>query len=207
VSKADLAAWRDLAAVAGGACGAEVDALEGSALRASSSFPKQQAQFVVMECRFKSAGTPDKAIALESAYKDRLSPDQLLGLRNRIADLYAAQGVAAEDKKDPEAAAGAYRSAIEYNPKNAKARFNLAAIYIDQRRYGLAEVEFRALMQNDPGDYEAQYWLAEAILAQKPAPDRKAEACALLRRALAVDDLARRAEFAKALNATRCESQ
>ena len=117
---------------------------------------------------------------------------------------YADQGVAAEDKKDPYAAVVAYRNALEWNPGHSKARFNLGAVYIDEKRFNLAEAEYRALLEADATDYEAQYWLAESILAQQPSLARRVEACALLRGSLAIRDAEKRAQFTKAMTTARC---
>src|SRR5437764_10124437 len=129
-------------------------------------------------------------------YSAKVDAAKLRGLRQRIAGDYANQGVAAEDRKDPYSAVTAYRRAIEWNPNNAKARFNLGAIYIEDKRYNLAEAEYNALVQADASDYEAHYWLAQSILAQHPSPDRAAEACRLLQRSLAISDPEKKAQFA-----------
>ena len=134
----------------------------------------------------------------------RLDASKQRALRDKIASEYANQGVAAEDRKDPYSAVIAYRKAIEWNPNSAKARFNLGAIYIDDKRYELAEKEYRALVQADAGDYEAHYWLGQSILAQRPPPERVAEACGLLQRSLAVNDPEKKAAFAKAIAAAKC---
>jgi len=97
-----------------------------------------------------------------------------------------------------------YRKAIEWNPNNAKARFNLGAIYIEDKRFNLAEAEYRALVEVDASDYEAHYWLAQSILAQRPPLERIAEACGLLRRSLAINDPQRKAQFLKAVAAAKC---
>ncbi len=113
--------------------------------------------------------------------------------------------MAAEDRKDPYSAVISYRKAIEWNPNNAKARFNLGAIYIEDKRFDLAEAEYRALVEADASDYEAHYWLAQSILAQRPPPERLTEACGLLQRSLAIDDPERKAQFLKAVAAAKCE--
>ena len=125
-------------------------------------------------------------------------------LRNQIAAGYAEQGIAAEDRKDSYSAVAAYRHALEWNPTNAKARFNLGAIYIEDKRFNLAEAEYRALVDADATDYEAQYWLAQSILAQRPSQPRVVAACELLRRSMAIEDAQKKAEFAKAFAAAKC---
>ena len=192
-----------MTAVAGGAC-KSTDTLETAVKAASSEFPKAQAEAFIFDCRTMQATTLDQFMALEKAYAGRLDASKLRALRDKIASEYANQGVAAEDRKDPYSAVIAYRKAIEWNPKSAKARFNLGAIYIDDKRYELAEKEYRALVQADAADYEAHYWLGQSILAQRPPPERVVEACGLLRRSLAVNDPEKKAEFAKAVAAAKC---
>jgi len=204
IPPADVTAWRTMAAVAGGACKSS-DALETAANVASSQFPQAQADSLVFDCRVSQATTLEQQIALEKLYSGKLDAAKLRALRDRIATTYADQGVAAEDRKDPYSAVISYRKAIEWNPNNAKARFNLGAIYIEDKRFDLAEAEYRALVDADASDYEAHYWLAQSILAQRPPPERLTEACGLLQRSLAIDDPARKAQFLKAVAAAKCE--
>ena len=203
VLPADLAAWRAMAAVAGGGC-KTVDTLDAAAKSASDQFPKAEAETLAFNCRLKLATGLDQLLALEKQYAGQLDPARVLELRNQIAATYADQGVAAEDRKDSYAAVIAYRHALEWNPVNAKARFNLGAIYIEKKDYALAEAEYRALVNADARDYEAQYWLAQSILAQRPPQPRVAAACEFLRRSMAIDDAQRKAEFAKAFAAAKC---
>src|SRR5207237_2304546 len=114
------------AAVAGGACKSS-DALESAARAASSRFPKAQADALVFDCRSKQVSNLDQLLALEKMYSGRLDEPKMRVLRDRIAAGYADQGVAAEDRKDPDSAVTAYRRALDWNPKNTKARFNLGA--------------------------------------------------------------------------------
>lgn len=203
VPPADVTAWRAMAAVAGGACKSS-DALETAVRAASAQFPKDTADALVFDCRASQATTLDQSLSLEKLYSARLDAARLRGLHDRIAGFYADIGVAAEDRKDPYSAVVAYRSAIGWNPTNAKARFNLGAIYIEDKRFNLAEAEYRALVDADRSDYEAHYWLAQSILAQRPAPERVTEACGLLQRSLAIEDPEKKAQFAKAMAAAKC---
>jgi lipoprotein NlpI len=203
VTPADVIAWRAMTAVAGGACQSS-DALESAAKSASSQFPKAQAEALIFDCRTKQATTLDQFVALEKMYAGRLDAAKLRALRDKIATDYANQGVAAEDRKDPYSAVTAYRRALEWNPGNSKARFNLGAIYIDDKRYDLAEKEYRALVAADASDYEAHYWLGQSILAQRPGPERVREACGQLKLSLSVSDAERKAEFGKAIAAAKC---
>jgi TolA-binding protein len=200
----DVTAWKLLAAVSGSNCKLGVDYLETAVDAATSQFPKATAQGILFDCRIKQAATLEQLLALEKLSNGRLDAGRLRDLRTRIANLYADQGIAAEDRKDPYAAVVAYRHAIEWDPVSSKARFNLGAIYIDDKRYNLAEAEYRALVEADANDFEAQYWLAESILAQRPAPERRVEACRLLQRSVAIADAEKKAQFEKALVAAKC---
>ena len=199
----DVAAWKIMAAVAGGAC-QSIGQLETAAAAASSQFPKAGADSLIFDCRLKQAKTLDQYLALAKLYEKRLDDKKLHELKAIIANVFADQGVAAEDGKDPYGAVNAYRKAIEWNPGNSKARFNLGAIYIEDKRYELAEAEYRALVDADASDYEAHYWLAQSILAQRPAPERVAAACGLLQKALSINDAEKKAQFAKAIAAAKC---
>jgi tetratricopeptide (TPR) repeat protein len=205
VQPADVTAWRSMTAVAGGNCKSS-DALESSAKAASGQFPKAQADALVYDCRSRQAVTLDQLVVLEKTYSGKLDAAKLQALRDKIAGLYADQGVAAEDRKDSYAAVIAYRHAIEWNPKNSKARFNLGAIYIEDKKYNLAEAEYRALVDADASDYEALYWLAQSILAQRPPPARVVEACGLLQRSIVVADPEKKAQFGKAIAAAKCSN-
>jgi tetratricopeptide (TPR) repeat protein len=203
IGKPDVNAWKVMSAVAGNGCKSG-DALDAAAQAASDKFPKAQADALVFDCRMKLATTLDQYMALAKVYEKRLDAAKLHELKALIANGYAAQGVAAEDGKDPYSAVAAYRKAIEWDPGNSKARFNLGAIYIEDRRYELAEAEYRALVEADGSDYEAHYWLAESILAQHPAAERVTEACGLLQKALSINDPEKRARFQKAMGVAKC---
>jgi tetratricopeptide (TPR) repeat protein len=204
VPQADVTAWRALSAVSGTACSASLDILESLYRTASDQFPKAEAAAMVIDCRLKQASNLDQYLAVEKQYAERLDPARRRDLRNHIADAYANQGVAAEDGKDPMAAATAYEQALRWNPSNAKARFNLGAIYIEDKRFDQAEEQYRALVEADANDYEAHYWLGASILAQHPPPERVATACEILRHALSINDPDKRAQFNKVFTAARC---
>jgi tetratricopeptide (TPR) repeat protein len=201
--KPDVAAWKIMAAVAGGAC-QSIEQLETAAAAASNQFPKAAADSMIFDCRMNQSKTLDQYMAVAKLYENRLDANKLHDLKVLIANFYADQGVAAEDGKDPYAAVNAYRKALEWNPANSKARFNLGAIYIEDKRYELAEAEYRALVDADASDYEAHYWLAQSILAQHPPPDRVAAACGLLQEALAINDPDKKAQFSKAMRTANC---
>ncbi|MFN0167861.1 MAG: tetratricopeptide repeat protein [Bryobacteraceae bacterium] len=202
VSRADITAWRVLATVAWGDC-LSASALETASRAASASFPKPDAEARVFDCRLKEAKTLDQLLDVEKSAKG-LSADQTRSLRTRIGTGYADLGVAAEDKSDPAGAVAAYQKSIEYDPVNPKARFNLGAIQIDQKRFDQAEVQFRAITQAYANDHEAQFWLGESILAQNPAPARRTEACLYLMRSTAIADAEKKRQFQKALADARC---
>jgi tetratricopeptide (TPR) repeat protein len=203
LGKPDVNAWKIMSAVAGSGCKSS-DALDAAMETASDKFPKAQANALVFDCRLKQASTLDQYMALAKLYEKRLNPGKLRELKALIANGYAAQGVAAEDGKDPYSAVAAYRKAIEWDPGNSKARFNLGAIYIEDKHFEQAEAEYRALVDADGNDYEAHYWLAQSILAQRPPPERVADACELLQKALAINDPAKKAQFLKAMGAANC---
>ena len=204
IGKPDVNAWKLMSAAAGSGCKSS-DALDAAVRTASDKFPKAQADSLVFDCRMKQASTLEQYMALAKLYEKRLDPAKLHELKALIANAYAAQGVAAEDGKDPYSAVAAYRKAIEWDPGNSKARFNLGAIYIEDKHYEQAEAEYRALVEAAPADYEAHYWLAQSILAQQhPAPWRVTEACRLLLKALAIKDPAKKAQFVKAMAAANC---
>jgi TolA-binding protein len=203
IGKPDANAWKIMSAVAGNGCKSS-DALDAAIETASDKFPKSQADALVFDCRMKQTTTLDQYMDLAKLYEKRLDETKLRELKTLIANAYAAQGVAAEDGKDPYSAVAAYRKAVEWDPGNSKARFNLGAIYIEDKRYELAEAEYRALVEADGSDYEAHYWLAQSILAQRPAPERVAAACGLLQKALSISDSEKKAQFLKAMAAAKC---
>jgi len=204
IARAQVSAWQNLAAVAGGNCANAAELLEVSGQLAEGGFPVAEAQAVALGCQVNAATTLDQLLEIEQKAGGKLSPQQSRELRSRIAEAYAAEGIAAEDRKDTYVAVSAYRKAIEYNPANSKARFNLGSIYLEDKKYPLAEEQYRALVEAFPADYEAQYWLAEAILAQPLSAARKSEACELLKRSLAISDAAKKAQFSKAFAAEQC---
>jgi Flp pilus assembly protein TadD len=157
-----------------------------------------------LDCHLQQAATLEQLLAWEQQLGDRAAPLRSSPLSAHVANAYAKQGVSAEDPKDSYSAVLAYRKALFWNPKDTKARFNLAAVYVGDRKFEQAEVEYRALIQADPKDHEAQYWLAESILTQRPGTEKKSEACAMLRRSLQVGDPERRSQFAVALEAAQC---
>lgn len=205
VKAADVTAWRAIAAVSAGNC-KSADALDSGAKAASDEFPKAEAETLAYSCRLAQASNLDEYLALEKQYSGRLDPARMTELRNQIANAYADLGVAAEDRKDSYSAVTAYRHALEWNPANAKARFNLGAVYIEDKRYNLAEAEYRALVDADAADHEAQYWLAQSILAQRPPQPRVAAACEFLRRSMGIGDPQKKAQFVKAYAAAKCSN-
>ena len=63
-----------------------------------------------------------------------------------------------------------------------------------------------AVSDADASDYEAKYWLAQSILAQRPPQPRVAAACEFLRRAMEILDPEKKAEFKKAYTAANCSN-
>lgn len=207
IRRAEIAGWRNLAATADGKCDGHWPAGVEAGVSAGPTsilFPGAEAEALELDCHLQKYATLEQLLAWEQQLGDWAGPLRSSSLAARVAAAYARQGVSAEDRKDSYSAVLAYRKALFWNPKDGKARFNLAAIYIGDRKFEPAETEYRALIQADPRDYEAQYWLAESILAQRPGPERKFEACALLRRSLQVSDEQKRKQFAAAMAAARC---
>lgn len=201
---AEVNAWATLSAVAAGDCSKAPELLDLSVKPASKLFPAADAQSLAAACQLKQALTLDQLLEFEQKLGSKLDAAQMRQLRSRVADAYSAQGVAAEDRKDTYAAVIAYRKALEWDPSSSKARFNLGAIYLEDRKYDLAEGQYRALTQSHPDDFEAHYWLAESILAQPLNPTRKSEACELLKRSLAVSDPGKRDQFKQTFSSVGC---
>src|SRR5207248_5502202 len=130
ISKQDVTAWRYMTALAGGTCQNASGPLESALKTTSSNFPKDQANALLLDCRLKDASSIDQLLAINHDFGDLISAAQSRDLRARLADAYATQGIAAEDRKDLPAAVAAYKNAIQWNPAHSKARFNLGAIYI-----------------------------------------------------------------------------
>jgi tetratricopeptide (TPR) repeat protein len=190
--------------VAGGDCGKAPELLDLSGRTSSTLFPATEAESLAAACQLKQAVTLEQLLDFEQKLGSKLSTDKMQELRGRVAEAYSAQGVAAEDRKDPYAAMAAYQKALEWNPGSGKARFNLGSIYLEDRKFDEAESQYRALAQAHPDDYEAYYWLAESILAQPVTPARKSEACELLRRSLSVADPKKREQFRNTMVAVEC---
>jgi tetratricopeptide (TPR) repeat protein len=203
VSRADLTAWRVMAAVSAGDC-SSAGVLESSARASSDLFPKVEAMNRVFECRLAGAKSLEQLQTIEKQSPG--TPEQTKLLRTRVANMLADQGVAAEDRGDVPAAISAYLQAVAYDPSTSKARFNLGAIYIEQKRYSLAEEQFRELTRAEKSDFEAMYWLGESILAQTPSEERRAEACGYLKSSLAISDPEKHRQFSQAHVSAKCGS-
>ncbi len=188
IPQADIAAWHALAQARTGDCKTPLDRMEAASAAASAVFPRSELESLEFDCRVRKAATLQDLVALDPAMHKRYGGPNSAETRKRISDAYLKHALAAEERTEPELAATAYRKAIEWNPRATKARFNLAGIYIEEKKYDAAETEYRALLKADPADHEAQYWLAESILSQEPDAERKAEACVVLKEALKTGD-------------------
>jgi tetratricopeptide (TPR) repeat protein len=204
IAQADVTAWRMLAAVSGGACESSAKMLEQAMAAASQRFPKDDAMGALYACRQRRATTLDQFVELEREFRGKIPPPREAELRAKIAELYADQGVAAEDKRDTAGALAAYRNAVEWNPRNAKARFNLGAIYLEAGKFEEAETQYRAVVTADASDFEAHYWLALSMQAQRPGSERKEEICRLLKKSVETTDVEKRTQFHKALAGAKC---
>jgi tetratricopeptide (TPR) repeat protein len=186
-SAPDLDAWKLLTA----GCSSPSDRLTEASLAASPVFPKREAAGLVLDCSLKAAATLPELIALDPHLRSLRDAES----HDRVSNAYLKIGLAAEDRQNNAEAASAYQHSLDWSPSNTKARFNLASLYIGDKKFDQAEREFREILANDPGDHEAQFWLAQSILVTGPEPGRKAEACGLLQRALQIPDAARRSEM------------
>jgi tetratricopeptide (TPR) repeat protein len=205
---ADLAAWKSLTDAAAGACPADSNEMDKLSATATPLFPKGEYAIEIVECRLRTAMALDRLIALDASVRSQ-HPAAPGDLGNHFAAAYIRQGVQAEDRKDSASAVVAYRRALEWMPRNTKARFNLGALFFGDRKFDLAEAEYRALLVADPNDREAQFWLGQSILAAiepdaKPDAIRRAEACGLLQQSIRIQDSAKRDEFAAAISASTC---
>jgi tetratricopeptide (TPR) repeat protein len=73
--------------------------------------------------------------------------------------------------REYEAGVDAYKHAIELNPKNKRAHYQLGIAYNYLRRYEDAAAEFKETLKLDPKDYSARYSLAwiYTLMHNKPA--------------------------------------
>jgi Tfp pilus assembly protein PilF len=204
VPATDVDAWRALAQAAGGSCLLSPDRVEALAAGASRAFPQEELTNTALQCRLKQAATLEQLLALDPAMRAQFGAKPPREIAGRIAEAYTQMGVQAEDKKDAYMAVIAYRRALEWDPASTKTRFNLAAVYIGDLKFDLAEQQYRALLAADPADHESQYWLAQSIIAQRQGDVRKAEACDFFQRSLTVQEADKRTQFAAAMKAAGC---
>ncbi|MCU1259509.1 MAG: hypothetical protein JWO80_2394 [Bryobacterales bacterium] len=201
----DIAAWKALTNAASGECSADPAGVEKAVAGVTPLFPKQEYAIQVLECRLRTASSLEDLKALDSAARPvYLVPSGSADVRGHMAAAYVRHGLQAEDRKDSEAAVSAYRRALEWSPQNTRARFNLAAVYLGESKFDLAETEFRALLALDQSDREAQFWLSQSILAATPGEVRKAEACGLMQQSVQIQDSAKRERFVRAISTSAC---
>lgn len=201
----DLAAWKALTNVASGECSADPAGLEKAVAGVTPLFPKQEYAIQVLECRLRATLSLEDLMALDSTARPvYLTSSSSADVRSHMAAAYVRFGLQAEDRKDSGTAVSAYRRALEWSPQHTRARFNLAAVYLGERRFDLAETEFRALLALDPSDREAQFWLSQSILAATPGEARKAEACGLMQQSAQIQDSAKREQFMTAISTSTC---
>ena len=203
--RSEIQAWKSLAQASAGECAGDPDAIEQAAATATPLFPKQELTSALLDCRVRRSTSLGQLIALDSLLRPRyFTPGVNDPLRERMAAAFNRIGVQAEDRKDPVAAIASYRRALEWSPRNTKAHFNLGALYLGEEKFPEAETEYRALIDADPNDREAQFWLAESILAAKPDVSRRTEACAFLQQSIKIQDSAKRDQFATAFSTSPC---
>lgn len=94
---------------------------------------------------------------------------QLLGLLLLLAILpqctdkksneYVKEGLDHIEAQDFGRAELSFKQALEKNPKNAEAHYNLGGVYNYQGRYEEAEKSFQLALRNDPAHMDAHYSL------------------------------------------------
>lgn len=103
-----------------------------------------------------------RRVAVRAALADERDPEAL----RRYARL-------AEREKQTRAAADAWRTLLEVRPDDAEALRQSGMTAFAEARYADAERHLGRLLSRAAGDYEANYFMAEALIAQKRA--REAE--------------------------------
>ena len=108
---------------------------------------------------------------LESAEKElmkaaSLSPDQVSVPLVNLANLYRA-------KKDYAGAAKWYAAALERDPANAQAHYDLAIIYNVLKREAEAMRELEEALHLNPGLSEARFYLAQALAVKGKCPEAR----------------------------------
>lgn len=162
---AEQAAWYDRLAELGG--GARVAA----GLATSSGPPSQPALKAPYIEALASAGKgKELAVAVRAALREETAPDRL----RRYARL-------AEQTGQRTAAAEAWTALLAQKPEDADALRQLGMLAYDENRLADAERLLRRFTARGPDDYEAHYFLGEALTALK----RPAAAVPFYRTALA----------------------
>ena len=73
----------------------------------------------------------------------------------------------------PEPAIAELQEAQKLAPNDAGVQHDLADLYIDAKKYDLAEAQFRSLLAAKPNDGELHYGLGRTLLKQKKFPEAK----------------------------------
>lgn len=82
------------------------------------------------------------------------------------ADLLVEDARAAEARGDVDAALAAYRRALDHAPARADARSAIAQLELERRTETADEDQFRARLEQDPGDVDAAIGLADIAFAR-----------------------------------------
>ena len=93
------------------------------------------------------------------------------------------------------------QEALKLAPNDAGVQRDLADLYIDAKKYDLAEAQFRSLLVTRPNDGELHYGLGRTLLKQKKFPEAEKELMAAIQ--LKPDLGAAYGELAGAANETR----
>jgi len=102
----------------------------------------------------------------------------------KISQVYLLLGIAYSSTGKNKEAIGAYKSALEKEPENEIARYNLGALYDKEGQFEDAEREFRTLIKTNPGCADAYNYLGYLYAEKGINLD---EAVILIKKALSIE--------------------
>lgn len=82
------------------------------------------------------------------------------------ADAYNLLGVIASERKDEAGALAAFLKAFELAPNSAEINNNLGGAYLTEKKFDLAEKEFRTVLRLEPGNSNGNFNLGVLLLAR-----------------------------------------
>lgn len=109
---------------------------------------------------FGSKASPDPYIDAYTAGKSAKALELLRKSQSRDADSYFVEGMLTLELKQLDAAAAAFRKALDLDPKNVFARYRLADTFSRLKRGNEATRELQAVLSSNPDFYEAAADLA-----------------------------------------------